>query len=325
MKQIHYKYEKIRNYLASQEWANATHDYCYRIKNALPFKRFPLTSDIDHNRCFFIIGSGRSGNTLVRRVLTSSEKIHIPPETYVLGTVIKTFKRVSGLSWPDVCMAVFARFVFNPEFETFKASDISVFMRQALDLPKDKRTLANALSIFYRWHARVEGKKKIDAWGDKTPLNVFSLRRIDKVFPDAQYIFLIRNPYDVVYSYVNANLYENHEQAAIRWVRANQACLDFEEKAKSRVLRMCYEDFCEKPQEQTKKICNFLGIPFEEKMLELNSAENHLGDVGMRDHHARVLQSIDMKSIGKGMTEMKPEYIKLTDRVCNLLAKRLGY
>jgi len=325
MKSFYYKYKKIRNHLASQEWVNAIYDYCFMIKVANPFNRFPLTSGIEHDRCFFIIGSGRSGNTLVRRVLTSSERIHIPPETYVLGTAIKTFMRLSWLSWPDVCMAVFAHFVFHPEFETFMAPDISVFMNQVLNLPKDKRTLANALSIFYRWHAWVEGKTEIFAWGDKTPLNVFSLWSINKVFPNAKYIFMTRDPFDVVNSYINTGLYKSYEKAAIRWVSANKACLSFEKKASNRVLRMSYENFCRQPQEQTKKICNFLGIRFEGKMLDPNTTEHRLGDVGIREHHARVLRAIDLESIGKGKTEIKPRHMELVNRLCSPVAARLGY
>jgi hypothetical protein len=258
-------------------------------------------------------------------VLTSSEKIHIPPETYVIGTAIKTYRRLSWLSWPDVCMAVFARFVFHPEFETFMAPDISVFMDQILNLPEDKKTLANALSIFYRWHAGIEGKTEIYVWGDKTPINAFSLWNINKVFPNAKYIYMIRDPYDVVQSYINTGLYKNYEKAALRWVSANQACLSFEKKARNRVLRISYEHFCRQPLKQTKRVCNFLEIPFENKMLEPNTTEHCLGDVGLREHHARVFQAIDLQRIGKGKKEMKPKHIGLVNRFCSPIAEQLGY
>ena len=38
---------------------------------------------------FFIIGSGRSGNTLLRTILETHPEVHIPPETYVIGKVNK--------------------------------------------------------------------------------------------------------------------------------------------------------------------------------------------------------------------------------------------
>jgi len=40
---------------------------------------------------FFIIGSGRSGNTLLRSILSGSSDISIPPESYRLPFAIKKF------------------------------------------------------------------------------------------------------------------------------------------------------------------------------------------------------------------------------------------
>ena len=48
-------------------------------------KGYPLHRSEDIHP-FFIIGPDRSGNTLMRRVLEAHEDVHIPPESYVLGT-----------------------------------------------------------------------------------------------------------------------------------------------------------------------------------------------------------------------------------------------
>jgi len=58
----------------------------------------------------FIIGSGRSGNTLLRRILTGSEELYIPPETYVLGDTIRNFPEYSRLEWPSTCQLILGKF-----------------------------------------------------------------------------------------------------------------------------------------------------------------------------------------------------------------------
>ena len=55
-------------------------------------------------RPFFIIGSPRSGNTLLRRLLTAHSQLHVPPETVVLRECILRFRHYGRfcLKWAIV-------------------------------------------------------------------------------------------------------------------------------------------------------------------------------------------------------------------------------
>ena len=46
-------------------------------------------------------------------------------------------------------------------------------------------------------------EKDIKYIGEKTPLNIFHIRRLFKWFPNAQILFIYRNPIDVLRSEVN--------------------------------------------------------------------------------------------------------------------------
>lgn len=73
-------------------------------------------------RPFFIIGSGRSGSTLLRRILCANPELHIPPETYVLGPAISLWEATEGDAWPVRVGRILDLFERHPEFETFGTS-----------------------------------------------------------------------------------------------------------------------------------------------------------------------------------------------------------
>jgi len=92
------------NYLCN---FNELSGFLNRFKLLIPFIGLPLNRGELINP-FFIIGSGRSGNTLLRRVLFNHSKLHIPPETLVLGHVIKLFNIHRNMAWKDIVYLIFS-------------------------------------------------------------------------------------------------------------------------------------------------------------------------------------------------------------------------
>ncbi|MEO7677469.1 MAG: sulfotransferase, partial [Verrucomicrobiota bacterium] len=149
------------------------------------------------HRPFFIVGSGRSGNTLLRRLLQASPEVHIPPETYVLGKVIRAFRKYRWiLPWEQLINLTLAIFEFYPEFDKFEVS-LRPLAQRLQDAPPGSRSLALMLDALYRFHGEQTGKT-FSVWGDKTPNNSYALDRIVSVFPRAQFIHILRDGGDVV-------------------------------------------------------------------------------------------------------------------------------
>jgi protein-tyrosine sulfotransferase len=156
------------------------HTLAVAVKSIVPFGRYPIHRNEPYSP-FFIIGAGRSGNTLLRRVLTAHPALHIPPETYVLGKIAKKFRQVSHMDWSDIVLFIYAFFQFHEEFETFDM-DLSELVRTVRSVKQNQRSLAFIINAFYEWHAQQLGII-FQRWGDKTPLNVYALNRIQRSFP----------------------------------------------------------------------------------------------------------------------------------------------
>lgn len=248
----------------------------------------------------FVIGSGRSGNTLVRRVLLSSGAIYIPPETFVLGDIIEGWQRSAWLAWRERVWLFCAHFEKHIHFATFGLENLNDFAAQAQTLPHSARTLQTLIDAFFRYLARVNGSSA-SRWGDKTPYNTFHLAALEAAFPDAQYLWMVRDGRDVALSYVDAGLFDTLGAAADRWVVANQACAALATR-NSGVFKQSYEALVSEPEASFRAIFDWANLPFSPEFLTASTAP--MGDVETHAHHKNVTNPILPKSIGRWRTHL---------------------
>ena len=246
---------------------------------------------------FFIIGSGRSGTTLLRAILQTHPEVHIPPETYVLGRVIKNYKRYSRLPWRVMLIIILAEFEYHSEFGTFGVSLSELYRKLKVCLPEE-RNLAHVLNSFYMFHAKTV-KPTATKWGDKTPKNTFYLSRILSVFPDALFIHMIRDGRDVVKSMLEAGRYKTIHEATERWTQSVKLAKDFGRKNQENYYEMKYEDLVKAPKDKIQDICDFLGLEFLGSMLRHHEIKSTLTDVDKYNHLSNVKAPISTEFSGK--------------------------
>lgn len=303
-------------------------EYWFRILNKMiqwriPFFSYPLKGvDVNLNP-FFIVGSGRSGNTLLRRILLSHSELYIPPETYVLGISIKTYRRYNHIFWYDLVHLIYSLFEFHPEFKTFESS-LGPLANKIAYAPVSSRNLAYILDSFYRYQAETKGFSP-SRWGDKTPLNVYDLGIIRDVFPAAQFIHIVRDGCDVVESYLRSGIYEDLASAGQRWSTSVTAYTDFSRKFPASCFEVRYEDLVLKPEETVRGVCDFLKIEFEPSMLGSENLSSQMGDVSLHDHHQRVSGKITTSRIGTGRETLTMEQKRALGQIIDPQLVELGY
>jgi hypothetical protein len=139
---------------------------------------------------------------------------------------------------------------------------------------------------------------------DKTPpyaTHPAWLRRAEDMFRGAKYIFLVRDPYAVIESYVRMRfpirLLGNHWlywdenpwlNAEKHWTSMNHHILDFLKGVESgRHHRVYYESLVTEPEKILRGICDFLGITFSKGVLNPYArgySGYGLGDPNLTNH-----------------------------------------
>lgn len=273
---------------------------------------------------FFIIGSGRSGNTLLRAILTSHSKISIPPESFVLGQIIKKWSYLNYLDWEELVKLTIGEFESHPRFFTWD-TDLSNLYTKLYSMNIENQTLAKIIDEIYTTYSKSKFPNSA-IWGDKTPLNTENIFWISKLYPNAKYIHIIRDGRDVINSYLNANFFKGDiYDACEEWEGRVSNAKKFGKQNTNQYLEIKYENLVISPKKEIIKVCKFLNINFEDDMIDHTKTSTKLGDVTKMKHHAKVMKPIDSSSIGKYKKELTKKQIKIIEKRLSNTLKMLGY
>lgn len=300
--------------------------YFYRLKHFLTVvkNRKCFTEKEDKSANFlFIVGCGRSGNTLLRKILIEQFDIYLPPETYVLPQQINQYSVNTGLRWPERVDTTLCILENHSEFETFNVKSFADFKAMAKNWPEDNQTFVELVKGLYRWLGN-QHDVPCQWVGDKTPLNTLNLGLLNWAFPNAKFIYLERDPVDVVQSYLNAGIYKTASEAAERWRNSVRSWESFKKlKMNKDFLEFKYEKFVVNPEELIEKISDSFFIPKRKIKIKLSNLQ--LGDVGVRDHHSNVPDAPSSKAIGKGRKNISAENLDAMLSVLGELPQKRGY
>lgn len=272
---------------------------------------------------YFIVGSGRSGSTLLRRLMMTSYRTFIPPETYVLGSMIRGFAGVARRPWPEIVEWAMQQFEQHPQFSTHGVADLEGYASAATSLQPSQRSLASLLDGLYRYLGDCAGIDYLD-WGDKTPWNTFFLREIHAVFPHAKFVHVLRDGCDVVVSYMLAGRYHNILDAAGRWMQANKEVLSFRHRHPQLFVTVRYEELVHAHPGVVAELSTFLGLVPRGPGTEPDIA-SRLGDVNQLDHHRNVLSDVSTHNIGKGRRALTDEQKGSLSPIMDTMLVKLGY
>jgi hypothetical protein len=127
---------------------------------------------------------------------------------------------------------------------------------------------------------------------DKTPayaVDLDILNLAEKYFENPKFIFLQRHPYGMIRSFEEARLeqlwfprligkdygainsfpFNRRELAELIWIILNQNIITFLSSIPNdRQISIKYESLVKEPELTTTNLCNWLGVPFEESMLQ---------------------------------------------------------
>ncbi len=220
------------------------------------------------DRLIFIISQPRSGSTLLQRVLAGHPDIHTSAETWLMLQPLYALKDDG----------------YRSEYnEQWAGEAVAEFLEHYTDGPDvyDDAIRAFARVLYENALART-GKH---FFLDKTPRYYYVIPELYRIFPRAQFIFLLRNPLAVLASelasYVGGK-YTELAQFHDDLLLAPQRILDGIDELGERATIVRYEQFVAHPDDTVAALCASLGLSFDADMLDYSTTPMPLGK--MNDH-----------------------------------------
>jgi len=277
------------------------------------FRFFSKSPSKIENPHFFIIGSGRNGSTLLATILNAHKQIVIPPEQFVLPYAI--IRRYVLFFWPNRRWVENVKSLISDTEKTIKWDiDIEDINFKGKDIP----FLFN--NIFNTYKDKFKPECKI--WGDKSPLNTNFIKYIYPEFPDAKYIFLMRDPRDVALSYRKYLGFDSFRYGIWKWHDSVKSYYYLLER--TNVLLVKYENLVESPTNELSRITDFLNLNKDDSISKSKVSANQMG-VEEDSHHQNLRKPISSRSVGNWKNELSE--IDLSYFTINIKTemKRFGY
>lgn len=213
----------------------------------------------------FIFSLPRSGSTLLQRILMSHKDIASVAEPWLLLPFLYVTKQEGVLS-------------------EFSQALSSMAIKDFIDnLPNKENDYYKELNSFVNILYAKQCKNNEIYFLDKTPRYYFIIPEIVKVFPNAKFIFLFRNPVHVMSSMVQTwgngrlkDLYQ-HERDLIL---GPKALSDGYALLKDQAFAIQYEVYVTNPEKYIKELCSYLEIMFDDSMLTSFTDQDIKGRMG---------------------------------------------
>lgn len=246
-----------------------------RKSTAIPAIALPSRADLDKSRQtgktapIFVVGSGRCGSSVLTWALGQHPNIMPLDET---GWLPMTLYGATAA----FRMASAPKQNFTTEYDV-SLDDFLQYIGSGVDRLHHTVARSHAQTDFLR---RLSGRAdRFDSafqrvrtnWSPKqrcvdgTPLNTTIMPLLARAFPDAQFVAIIRDPRDVIASYlefqkIGAPAY-SIEEAAVTWLRAASMALRMRESLGSRRVMIVDHSEFTRPEELIRRIMRFLSEP----------------------------------------------------------------
>ncbi len=223
------------------------------------------------DRLVFLIGSPRSGSTLLSRVLGAHPAIFAPEEPHLITPIahLGYYESVETAPYDPIITRAAARALVS-------------------DLPGGEDEYLSALRAYTDaiYRGLYQGRASHGAGDaslvlDKTPAYALSLDFLERLYPEARYIVLTRTPIAVWSSFVDSFfdgddlVAHEHNPLLERYV---PAIARFIRLGKAPIQRVRYESLVREPEENAREICAFLGVEYDPGMVDYGSAANARGE-----------------------------------------------
>jgi hypothetical protein len=203
---------------------------------------------MEYQKRIILGGLPRSGSTLLKFLIDASSSIICGPET-----------------------AFFTQPLYHQQSQVHRWAPM---LSAKLEIPEEEiKNIILAANTSYEafdgisdllaWHAGVHKP----CWAEKSPRNCFSYHWLQAENPDFYFISTIRHGLDVVTSIIEDHPKRGNDYwcPIQRYVDTMMAVYSFEHP---RHLIIKYEDLVTEPQKTACHIFEFLGLPYEEQVLE---------------------------------------------------------
>jgi len=232
---------------------------------------------------FFIVGSERSGTTLLMAILGHHSRLAVPEVTWYYPRFRAFLYTYGDLSHRENYKTLISEMIFGLKTPFFGLDLNPATIVDGLLGEVKGNSFAEAFRVILQHYANAVGKPR---WGEKTPHNLYYVNEILQDFPNAKFIHLVRDGRDVAVEQLRSafgprNIYA----ASLVWRRSQEEAETLRGRLhQDQWLDLRYEELAAAPSQILPKVTDFLDEAYEPNILNFHEGETARRRAQTRDH-----------------------------------------
>ena len=273
----------------------------------------------------FIVGMSRAGTTLLSRMLDAHSEIAIFPETWMY-VILDRLGCLEEFRTPWQT-ALF----FNEVWENLARYRDPAARVVALEAARETGYLGPSARLLEQLGRAYARERNAKIWGEKTPGHALWLPQIRALFPQARVLFMVRDPRDVLVSYDER---WDEGRRDTKYIVSTASLLKYylshllrpSEFPPEQVHWVRYEGLAANPAAELQRVCNFLGVDFQQSMLDFyRQHENVEHDMPDGRYHALLSRPVTTEKIGRYQEALTQTQIALVESLLGEELQAVGY
>ena len=245
----------------------------------------------------FLLGSQRSGTTMLRLMMNNHPNLAIPHESAFITIYYRKLEEYGDLGNNDNARRLLSDVSQHP------------LVRRGRLIKEPEAILSRPIACYrdfvdavFQAYADSLGKAR---WGDKTPFYTPDIDLLHRIFPNAKFLHLVRDGRAVVLS-----------QKSIEWMSDNLPKLILDWSWKTTIahkvgsalgdnfLEIRYEDLVRQPEKMLRKICEFIGENYDAAMLSYSEKAGEVVPTDSLKWHRNSIKPPDPSRLDNWKTDM---------------------
>ncbi len=269
----------------------------------------------------FVVGTPRSGSTLLTSFLASHPNIYSGAETQFFNKIgLNSFELNNALkteNWPHQ-----AALLMENRLTLSEQSVLELYGKNASDIEAALSKKEPSLKAMLESIVERKSINSQSRWLEKTPNHLKHLKEIRNEFPSAKIILIHRDLRDSSVSipklpWASNSIIENAALISSWFVQVDN------EFHSPNFLTVSYEKLVTDSETTLKKVFEFIGEEFDSEVLSRSNAADitSKGEPWKKD----IFRKIDVSSVGRWKTSMPSNLLKQIEEITGDVLIKLGY
>lgn len=290
---------------------------------------------------YYIVGIGRSGTSMVTSLFHPNCKVWASPENPFLLFFYHAYCHKTQWTANDIeAVITYLRLIFETHPPIGWHFDPDALRQTLLGLPEGTNYAEFCKAIYFNFLPAAYDKnpEEVQFILDKNPSYTLQWRRLLQLNPlqVPKFLVMLRDYRANILSRKQSINVRKPQTAfdAYRWLLFNRAAQSLLKKHPDLAILVRYEDMVMQPEEESKRVCAFFGVPYAPDMLQFHrrekkvyddSGENVAKSARFQKKYGDLARPINTSRLEAWKTQLSERDRLVAEYVCGKMGRQFGY